>query len=114
VLEQRVDALVRVKIVRHMHTTESRPRREHTRARVPSPQFYCSQGDLNDTVGFGYRKTARSGASDIQMTFDGVERFLDGTFCRVYFVHEATTDPYADNNKSKMVLPYFETIGDNT
>lgn len=48
------------------------------------------------------------------MTFDGVERFLDGTFCRVYYVHEATTDPYADNNNSKMVLPYFETIGDNT
>jgi hypothetical protein len=107
--------MVRFTIVRHMHTTECRPRCKHTRSRVPSPQFYCSQGDLNDTVGFGYRKnTGSPGASDIQMTFDGVERFVDGTFCRVYYVHEATTDPYADNNKSKMVLPYFETIGDNT
>ena len=78
-------------------------------------QFYCAMGDRNESSS-GFRFSESTSANNtVQLTFDGVERFLDGTFCRVYFVHQSHVDPYADTTTTdNMVFPYYETIGDST
>lgn len=49
-------------------------------------------------------------------TFAGVSRFLDGRYTRMYMIHQEGEDPFDMSKEAEdnVVMPYFETIGDNT